>query len=70
MAHVCDVPDVSDLVADMQQVTEKQIEGNGRPGMTQVSITIHRRTADIHPDMILVDGNKKLFLAGQGVVQC
>jgi hypothetical protein len=26
-------------------------------------------SADIHPDMVLVNGNKKLFFAGQGVVQ-
>jgi UDP-N-acetylglucosamine 2-epimerase len=53
----------------MEQVTEKKIKSDGRTGMAQVCIAIYSRAANIHPDMVLMYGDKKLFLTGQGVVQ-
>ena len=68
MANIRDVSDVPYLVSNVQQVPEKQVERDSRPGMTQVGIAINSRTADIHPYMILVNGDKSPF-TGQCVVQ-
>ena len=48
MAHVGDITHVPYFISQMLQITEHQIEGDGRTCMSQMRITIDRRSADIH----------------------
>ena len=53
-----------ELSVAVQQVAEQQIEGNGRPGMAKVGISINGRTTHIHAHVIRVYGHKPLLGAG------
>ncbi len=68
MSHVGDVAHIAHLVADMCQVTEKHVEGNGRAGMAQMAVAVNGRTAHIHAHMVGRDGSKKLFLMRKCIV--
>ena len=48
VAHVGDVADVAHLVADMLQVAEQKVEGDGRPRMSKMCVAIDRWSADVH----------------------
>jgi hypothetical protein len=63
MAYVRDVTDISDLVAQVLEKFYKNIISHSRTGMSQVSVAINSRAADIEPYMALVDGPENLFLS-------
>ena len=48
MPHISDVAHIAHLVAQMLQVAEKQVESDGRTGMSQMGVAIDRRSAYIH----------------------
>ena len=48
MAHISDVAHVAHLVPDVPQIAEENVEGDGRPGMPEMRITVNGRSADIH----------------------
>ena len=60
--HIGDVTHIAHLVAEVLQVPIQQVESDGRAGMPQVRIPIHRRSAHIHPHMPLMQRTKILFL--------
>ena len=68
MAYVGDVSDVSHLVTQMLKIAVEDIEGNRRTGVTQMGVAVHRRTADIHSRVPLVNGLEGLFDAAQRII--
>ena len=69
MAHVGDVPHITDLVAEMLQETEQDVVGHARTGMAQMGVAIDGGTAHIHPYMAGMDGNEEFLPACQGIGQ-
>ena len=68
MAHVGDVAHVAHLVAEVFQISEKDVERDGRTGMSEMGITIDRGTANIHPHMGCVQRLEAFLLPMQGIV--
>ena len=68
VTHVGDVAHIAHLVAQMKEITEEEVEGDGRTGMTQVGITIYRRTADIHAYTALHQRTEEFLLSAQCIV--
>ena len=63
MAHVGNVADIAHLVADVRQVAEQQVESDGRACMSQVRVTVHGRSADIHAYMRCMQRYEQLFFS-------
>ena len=68
MAHIGDVAHVAHLVAQVLEVAEEHVEGDGRPGVAQVRVAVHRGAAHVHAHVGRVDGLEELLAAGEGVV--
>ena len=68
VTHIGNVTHIAHLVAQMLQVTEKDIEGDGRTGMSQMGITIHGRATYIHAHIGGMKGFETLLLTMKGVV--
>ena len=68
VAHVGDVAHVAHLVAQMLQVAEDDVEGDGGAGVAQVGVAVDRRAADVHAHMALVNRAEELFLMAQCIV--
>ena len=68
VAHVGDVAHIAHLIAQMLQVAEHQVEGDGRAGMTQMGVAIDSGAADIHAHIRSMQRLKALFLARQGII--
>ena len=68
MAHIGDVAHIAHLVAEVLQVAEKDVEGDGRTGMSQMGIAIDRGSADIHSYMGGVQRLEALLLPVQCIV--
>ena len=47
VTDICNIPDIPDFIAEVLQIPEKDIEGNGRAGMSQVGISVNSRSADV-----------------------
>jgi len=62
MSHICDITNITHLVAQMSEQFEQQIEGYSRTGMSEMSLTINGRTADIHAHTAWVYGFEHFFL--------
>ena len=61
MTDVGNIPYISYLVTQFFQIAEKDVESDCRTGVTQVRITINRRTANVHTHMRFVQWDE-LFL--------
>lgn len=68
VAYIGDIAHVSHLIAEMAEITEYYIEGDGRPGVAEVSVAIYRRAAHIHPYASFMDRSKRFFLARERVI--
>ena len=68
MAHIGDVAYIAYLVADMLEIAEQDVEGDGRTGMAQMGVTIDGRSTDIHAHMGCVDRLKGLLAAAERIV--
>ena len=68
VAHIGDVADVAYLVAQMGEVAEEYVEGDGRTGVSEMSVAVDRGSAYIHSHTPFVDRAEKLFVARKGVV--
>ena len=68
MTDVRDVSHITDLIANMLQISEKEVERDGRPGVSEVGITIDSRAADIHPDAPRVERLEEFLLPAQGII--
>ena len=51
VAHIGDVAHIAHLVAQLLQVAEQHVEGDGRTGVAQVRVAIDRGAADVHPHL-------------------
>ena len=68
MAYIGNVSHVAHLVAQMLQVAEENIEGDGWTCVSQMCIAINGRTADIHAYVSRVDWFERFLLSCQRVV--
>ena len=68
MTHIGDVAHIAHLVALVLQVAEQQVEGDSRTSMSQMSIAIHRRSANVHSHTTLHQGAEQFLLSGQSIV--
>src|SRR6185437_710298 len=64
MPGVGDVPHITDLITQMEQITVNKIKGDKGAGVTQVAFAADRRAAYIHADMSGRKWDKYLFLPG------
>ena len=68
MTYIRDVTNIAHLVTDVLQVAEKYIEGNGRTGMTQMSIAVYGRTAHVHTHSAWGERTEEFLLSAQRVI--
>ena len=66
--HIGDVAHITDFIAKVRQVTEHQVESDGRTGMTQMGIAINGRAANVHAHMRGVQRFERLLATRQRVV--
>ena len=62
VAHIGDVPDVTDLVAQMSEEFEEYVICHSRSGMSQMGIPVDGRAADVHPYVTGIHRDEELFL--------
>ncbi len=63
MAHVGDVADIADLVAEPTEVAVEDIECDGRTRVAQMAVAVDSRAADIHAHAPLVDGTEEFLVS-------
>ena len=68
VTHIGDVAHIADFISEMLQIPENQVKGDGRPGVTQVSVAIDGGTADVHAHMRGVQRLERLLAAREAVV--
>ena len=68
MAHVGDVSNVANLVAQVLEIAEEYIEGDGRTRMTEMRIAIHSWATNIHAHVRSVERSESLFRTSESVV--
>ena len=64
MAHIGDVADITDLVAQMSQVSEQDVECDGRARVPEVRVAVNRRPANIHAHVGRMHRLKALLAPG------
>ena len=69
MPDIGNIAHIAHFVANVLQVAEYQVEGDGRPRMTQMGIAIHRRAANVKPDVRRMNGFKFFLFARKRVVK-
>ena len=69
MAHVGNVSYVAHLVAQMFEVTENEVESDGRTCMSQMGIAVNGRAANIHPHVSGIDGFEKFLAPCERVIK-
>ena len=68
MAHVGDVAHIAHLVAQLLQVAEQHVEGDGRTGVAQVRVAIDRGAAHVHAHHGLTEGHEVFLAPCEGIV--
>ena len=68
VAYVGDVAHVTHLVAQVFEVTEEHVEGDGWARVAQMRVAVNRGTADVHAHMGGVERLEQLFRACQRIV--
>ncbi len=68
VSHVGDVLHVANPIAHVLQITAHYVKGEVYFGMSNVSVSIDSRAADIHTHKPLMDGDERLLLSGKVVV--
>jgi len=63
VTNIGNVADITDFITQMPEVAKNQVECDGRPGMSEMGITINGRPAYIHSNMWWIDRLKKFFSA-------
>ena len=61
VTHIGNVTHVAYLVTEVLQVAVEQVKRDRRTGMTQMGVTVHGRTADIHAYVSFVQRFERLF---------
>ena len=70
VAHIGNVTHIAHLVTLMLKVAEKEVKSNCGARMSQVCVTIYRRSANIHTYMARIDGLKFFLLTSKCIVNC
>ena len=68
MTYIRNVSNIANFVADMLQVTEKKVESDGWTSVSEVSITIDSRAADIHADSSWIERFEEFLLPAQRII--
>ena len=68
VAHIRDVTHIAYLVAEVLQVAEENVEGDGWARVTEMWVTIDRRSTDIHTHIGAVERFKTFFLTRQRII--
>ena len=68
VAHIGDVAHIAHLIAQMLQIAEQQVEGDGRTGMPQMGVAIDGWSTHIHAHMGGVNRLEALLLARQRII--
>ena len=68
MAHIGYVAHIAHLVAQMAQVAVQYVEGDGGTCVAQMGVTVHGRTAYVHPHHPLVKRPEVLFAACKTII--
>ena len=68
VSYVGDVTHIAHFISQMLEVTEENIESNGWTGVSQMWVTVHGGTADIHAYVWSVQWLEYFFSSGQRVV--
>ena len=68
VSHVGDIADVAHLVAQMGEVADEDVEGDGGTGMTQMRVAVDGRTAYVQTHIGRVQGLEELLAAAHGVI--
>ena len=63
VSDVGDVSDVAHLVAEVFEIAEDEVKGDGGAGVSQMRVAIDGRSADIHADVSLGERLEKFFTA-------
>ena len=65
MPGISNVPDVTHLIAQVQQVPENHVEGHESSNVPEVHIAVNRGAADIHAHVARLDRFEDLFFVRQ-----
>ena len=68
MPHIGDVADIAHGISRVFEVTEEEVEGDGRARVSEVGIAIDGGTTHIHAYSAFVNGFEDFFSAREGVV--
>ena len=68
VAHIGNVAHIAHLIAQVLQIAEHEVEGDGRTGMAQMGVAIDGGAAHIHAHVGCVERLETLFLSRQGIV--
>jgi hypothetical protein len=68
MTHIRYIPDIADPVTQVKEITVEQVECHRRTGMAEMSIAVHRRSADIQSDKRGVQRTEYFSASGKAVV--
>ena len=68
MPHIGDITHIAHLVAYVSQISEEEVEGDGRTRMPQMSIAIDGGTAYIHTHVSWVQGPEEFLLPRECII--
>ena len=68
MPHIGDISHIAHLVAQMLEITEKDVKSDGRTGMPQMRVAIYRWSTHIHSHIGRMKRLKRLLSARQRIV--
>ena len=68
MAHVSDVTYIANLIAQVLQIAEHEVEGNGWTGMSKMGVTIDGWPTHIHTHIGGMKGLETLLLTRQRII--
>ena len=68
MPHIGDVADIAHGISQVFEVTEEEVEGDGRTRVSEVGIAIDGGSTHIHAYATFVNGFEDFFCAREGVV--
>ena len=68
VVDIGDVTNIRDIKATASQPTLHHVEHHHHARMTEMTVVIHRHTADVHPHLARIDGSKRHFVTRKRVV--
>jgi len=68
VSNICDVPHITDFIANLFKVSEKKIVSNGRSCMSKVWITVDSRSTYVHSNPVFMNRLENFFFTMQSIV--